>query len=295
MKQTFRSFYNVDDWSEKLNKNDANIIIVLDAYVLCNLYGLEETERDEALKYIGKIKHLLWLPYNISLTYHHAIISSIKMKCNALLWLKKRIGQLQIEMKQMPIPYIQRKELDGCAKKLQNSLTKRLAYLKKQVESENVLREKIADLYKDRVGGTENDPDPESFLIQSYESESNDVFSTDSIFDVNGMGCSASNSKEWNDVILHTLIKLSKKKECDILYVISKESSYWMTILGKTKYGLSPKHGMYFNKETFGHNLQVWTFEALIKAISKEKKMKLSDELSRMLRVYDYGSSKEDI
>lgn len=295
MKKNFRSFYNVDDWSKKLNDNDVNIIIVLDAYVLCNLYGLEETERDEAIKYIEIIKHLLWLPYNLSLTYHQAIIPSIRMKCNALLCLKKRIGQLQAEMKQMPIPYNQRKEFDGCAKNLQTSLTKRLAYLKKQVESDNDLREKIAELYKDRVGGTEHDPDPGSYLIQSYESESNDVFSTDSLFDVNGMGCSASNSKEWNDVILHTLIQLSKKKECDILYVISKESAYWMTILGKTKYGLSPKHGMYFNKETFGHNLQVWTFETLIRTISKEKKMKLPDELSRMLRVYDYGSSKEDI
>lgn len=42
--------------------------------------------------------------------------------------------------------------------------------------------------------------------------------------------------KSRNDIILHTLIQLSKNKQKDVLYVYSEPSEYWSVLIDKTSF-----------------------------------------------------------
>jgi hypothetical protein len=75
MKAEFKEYYapNGVDYEALIKKG----LIVFDANVLLDLYRLPRSTSDALLRTIGKIKHRVWIPYNVGLEYQRNRIETI--------------------------------------------------------------------------------------------------------------------------------------------------------------------------------------------------------------------------
>lgn len=163
--------------------------------------------------------------------------------------------------------------------------------IKQRGKKDSEIRERIAHIYKGKIGISDSDPDPNSFKVTNYQ----DVNETDALSDNKNQIEKSTDQKiskveDNNDVILHTLIKLSKDKHKDILYVISEPSDYWSVFIGKTSYGPNPEHQSYFNKSTFGNKFYCCPFASFMQNLAVSVGETLSAEIRSSLKKLSYGA-----
>lgn len=118
------------------------------------------------------------------------------------------------------------------------------------------MKHTFTQLFHNIVGTLNNDPFPMSFRISSFNevTEANALSGRNSSeMPVNTAISEKQQISNPNDIILHTLIKLSKDNNKDVLYVISEASEYWSEFIGKTSFGPNPEHQSYFNRNTNSH------------------------------------------
>ena len=171
MKQTFQGFYtpNADDikavWSSK------NTLFVFDTNVLLNLYAYTEDTRKDFFKILDKVSHNVWLPYHVGLEYQknrlnvvknekaiftkiENYLDNIKKQVNNAafkdLKLAQRLPSLNSEAEEV------HKEIFELLSKYEKSVKK---WNKKQpeVRSTDKIRQKIDDVFSDKVGNKPND------------------------------------------------------------------------------------------------------------------------------------------
>lgn len=291
MKKSFSGYYKDKDLGDILKSND--ILIVLDSSVLCNLYGLHDEVWKPILSMLDKKRNCLWLPYVMASNYHRGIFPILVNKIQLLVNLKNKLQRTTDLLKSLPFPCSDDQTFKESSNRLSKRLTREIAIIKQRGKKDSDIREAISKLYNGRVGTSNNDPDPKSFRISSYNSE---VTEADALSEV---GQSVVTTKlavndqhknsDPNDIILHTLIKLSKDKNKDILYVISGPSDYWSVFIGRTSYGPNPEHQSYFNRNTNNHSFYCYTFASFMQKLSACIGETLSAEIRRSLNKLSYG------
>lgn len=123
-------------------------------------------------------------------------------------------------LRNLPFSFPERSDYEKLSLRISNKLTLEIANIKQRGKKDSEIREAISQLFYKRVGALNNDPDPMSFRISSY----NEVTEADALSGRNSseMPVNTAISEEQqisnpNDIILHTLIKLSKDKNKDVL------------------------------------------------------------------------------
>lgn len=295
MKQTFSGYYKDRDLAEVLRENDS--IIVLDSSILCNLYGFHDEVWKPILDMLYKKRDSLWLPYNMAAKYHRGIVDILVNKIQLLVSLKNRLQQTTDLLRNLPFSFPERSDYENLSLRISNKLTLEIANIKQRGKKDSEIREAISQLFYKRVGALNNDPDPMSFRISSY----NEVTEADALSGRNSseMPVNTAISEEQqisnpNDIILHTLIKLSKDKNKDVLYVISEPSEYWSVFIGKTSFGPNPEHQSYFNRNTNGHNFYCCTFASFMQKLAVSLEETMSDEIRHSLMKLSYGAMRQN-
>lgn len=292
MKRSFSGYYKDVDIEQVLKDNDA--IIVIDPVVLCNLYGFHDEVWKTVISIIEKKKELLWLPYNLALAYHRGIVPVIIQKIQLLITIKNRLRQSSDFLSTLPFDLPIIPEYEEISGDLSRHLTKEIAILKQRGKKDSEIRESIASLYKGRIGEPNNDPDPQSFKIKTYseitEADAITGQCTDSISHSNANVNGLNVEENSNDVILHTLIQLSKDKHKDILYIISEPSRYWSVFIGKTSFGPNPEHQTYFMKNSDNHNLFCYPFASFMTHLSNSLDIRIQSEVYSSIKRLSYGS-----
>lgn len=289
MKEKFSGYYRQKDLSEVINSN--KVVIVLDSSVLCNLYGLHDEEWMPIIDMIGRKANALWMPYNLACDYHRGIIPTLRKKIQELVSLKNRLLQTTEILKTLPFQIDENEIFANLSKNLSNKLTREIALIRQRGKKDSDIREKLAKMYESKVGCSNNDPDPHSYNVSSYK----DANGIDAISGKN-MASSKSSTiddqqvKSRNDIILHTLIQLSKNKQKDVLYVYSEPSEYWSVLIDKTSFGPNPEHQSYFKEQTVGHNFYCCTFSSFMNKLAESLDEKLPDNVKHSLKKLSYGA-----
>lgn len=289
MKEKFSGYYRQKDLSEVINSN--KVVIVLDSSVLCNLYGLHDEVWMPIIDMIGRKANALWMPYNLACDYHRGIIPTLRKKIQELVSLKNRLLQTTEILKTLPFQIDENEIFANLSKNLSNKLTREIVLIRQRGKKDSDIREKLAKMYESKVGCSNNDPDPHSYNVSSYK----DANGIDAISGKN-MASSKSSTiddqqvKSRNDIILHTLIQLSKNKQKDVLYVYSEPSEYWSVLIDKTSFGPNPEHQSYFKEQTVGHNFYCCTFSSFMNKLAESLDEKLPDNVKHSLKKLSYGA-----
>lgn len=289
MKEKFSGYYRQKDLSEVINSN--KVVIVLDSSVLCNLYGLHDEVWMPIIDMIGRKANALWMPYNLACDYHRGIIPTLRKKIQELVSLKNRLLQTTEILKTLPFQIDENEIFANLSKNLSNKLTREIALIRQRGKKDSDIREKLAKMYESKVGCSNNDPDPHSYNVSSYK----DANGIDAISGKN-MASSKSSTiddqqvKSRNDIILHTLIQLSKNKQKDVLYVYSEPSEYWSVLIDKTSFGPNLEHQSYFKEQTVGHNFYCCTFSSFMNKLAESLDEKLPDNVKHSLKKLSYGA-----
>ena len=289
MKEKFSGYYRQKDLSEVINSN--KVVIVLDSSVLCNLYGLHDDVWMPIIDMIGRKANALWMPYNLACDYHRGIIPTLRKKIQELVSLKNRLLQTTEILKTLPFQIDENEIFANLSKNLSNKLTREIALIRQRGKKDSDIREKLAKMYESKVGCSNNDPDPHSYNVSSYK----DANGIDAISGKN-MASSKSSTiddqqvKSRNDIILHTLIQLSKNKQKDVLYVYSEPSEYWSVLIDKTSFGPNPEHQSYFKEQTVGHNFYCCTFSSFMNKLAESLDENLPDNVKHSLKKVSYGA-----
>lgn len=289
MKEKFSGYYRQKDLSEVINSN--KVVIVLDSSVLCNLYGLHDEVWMPIIDMIGRKANALWMPYNLACDYHRGIIPTLRKKIQELVSLKNRLLQTTEILKTLPFQIDENEIFANLSKNLSNKLTREIALIRQRGKKDSDIREKLAKMYESKVGCSNNDPDPHSYNVSSYK----DANGIDAISGKN-MASSKSSTiddqqvKSRNDIILHTLIQLSKNKQKDVLYVYCEPSEYWSVLIDKTSFGPNPEHQSYFKEQTVGHNFYCCTFSSFMNKLAESLDEKLPDNVKHSLKKLSYGA-----
>lgn len=289
MKEKFSGYYRQKDLSEVINSN--KVVIVLDSSVLCNLYGLHDDVWMPIIEMIGKKANALWMPYNLACDYHRGIIPTLRKKIQELVSLKNRLLQTTEMLKTLPFQIDENEDFANLSKELSKKLTREIALIRQRGRKDSDIREKLAKMYESKVGCSNNDPDPHSYNVSSYK----DANRIDAISGKNTTSSASSTVDEQqvksrNDIILHTLILLSKSKQKDVLYVYSEPSEYWSVLIDKTSFGPNPEHQSYFKKETVGHDFYCCTFSSFMNKLAESLDENLPDNVKRSLKKLSYGA-----
>lgn len=289
MKENFPGYYKDEDLVDVLKRK--NVLIVLDSSVLCNLYGFHDETWKSIIDFLDKKRDALWLPYNMALAYHQGIVHTLENKINLLVSLKKRLLQTTNMLNDLPFSFTEYQLYKTQSDTISSRLTREIAMMKQRGKKDSEIREKIAQLYKGKIGISNSDPDPQSFKVTTYKN----ITETDALSDKNNHVEGVNEQKiskemDNNDVILHTLIKLSKDKSKDVLYVISEPSDYWSIFIGKTSYGPNPEHQSYFYKSTFGNNFYCCPFASFMQNLAISVGETLSGEIKSSLKWLSYGA-----
>ncbi len=289
MKKKFSGYYRQKDLSEVISSN--KVVIVLDSSVLCNLYGFHDDVWMPIIEMIGKKADALWMPYNLACDYHRGIMPTLRKKIQELVSLKNRLQQTTEMLKALPFQIDKSEEFANLSKELSIKLTREIALIRQRGKKDSDIREKLANMYESKVGCSNNDPDPHSYNVSSYK-DANEI---DAISGKN-MALSASaaieeqQGKSRNDIILHTLIQLSKNKQKDVLYVYSEPSEYWSVLIDRTSFGPNPEHQSYFKESTAGKDFYCCTFSSFMNKLAESLDEKLPDDVKRSLKKLSYGA-----
>ena len=289
MKDKFSGYYRQKDLSEVISSN--KVVIVLDSSVLCNLYGLHDDVWLPIIEMIDKKANALWMPYNLACDYHRGIMPTLRKKIQELVSLKNRLLQTTEMLKTLPFQIDDNEVFVNLSKELSKKLTKEIALIRQRGKKDSDIRDKLAKMYESKVGCSNNDPDPHSYNVSSYK-DANEI---DAISGKNTASSSSSTvdeqqGKSRNDIILHTLIQLSKNKKKDVLYVYSEPSEYWSVLIDKTSFGPNPEHQSYFKKETLGHDFYCCTFSSFMNKLAESLDERLPDNVKRSLKKLSYGA-----
>lgn len=289
MKDKFSGYYRQKDLSEVINSN--RVVIVLDSSVLCNLYGLHDDVWMPIIEMIGKKANALWMPYNLASDYHRGIMPTLRKKIQELVSLKNRLQQTTEMLKALPFQIDDNEMFANLSKELSKRLTREIALIRQRGKKDSDIREKLAKMYESKVGCSNNDPDPHSYNVSSYK-DANEI---DAISGKNTASSSSSTvdeqqGKSRNDIILHTLIQLSKNKQKDVLYVYSEPSEYWSVLIDKTSFGPNPEHQSYFKERTVGHDFYCCTFSSFMNKLADSLDESLPDNVKRSLKKLSYGA-----
>lgn len=289
MKDKFSGYYRQKDLSEVINSN--RVVIVLDSSVLCNLYGLHDDVWMPIIEMNGKKANALWMPYNLASDYHRGIMPTLRKKIQELVSLKNRLQQTTEMLKALPFQIDENEVFANLSKELSKKLTREIALIRQRGKKDSDIREKLAKMYESKVGCSNNDPDPHSYNVSSYK-DANEI---DAISGKNTASSSSSTvdeqqGKSRNDIILHTLIQLSKNKQKDVLYVYSEPSEYWSVLIDKTSFGPNPEHQSYFKERTVGHDFYCCTFSSFMNKLADSLDESLPDNVKRSLKKLSYGA-----
>lgn len=289
MKEKFPGYYKDDDLADVLRKKD--VLIVLDSSVLCNLYGFHDEMWKAIVDMIDKKRDALWLPYSMALAYHRGIVTVLVNKIQLLVSLKNRLLQTVDMLKCLPFSFPELQSYETQSKVISDRLTREIAMIKQRGKKDSEIRERIAQLYEGKIGISNSDSDPHSYKVTTYKN----ITEADALSGNENNADKPNNQKKTkvednNDVILHTLIKLSKDKHKDILYVISEPSDYWSVFIGKTSYGPNPEHQSYFNKSTFGNNFYCCPFASFMQNLASSVGETLNAEIKSSLKRLSYGA-----
>ena len=289
MKGKFSGYYRQMDLSEVINSN--RVVIVLDSSVLCNLYGLHDDVWRPIIEMIGEKANALWMPYNLASDYHRGIMPTLRKKIQELVSLKNRLQQTTEMLKALPFQIDENEAFANLSKELSKKLTREIALIRQRGKKDSDIREKLAKMYESKVGCSNNDPDPHSYNVSSYK-DANEI---DAISGKNTALSSSSTvdeqqGKSRNDIILHTLIQLSKNKQKDVLYVYSEPSEYWSVLIDKISFGPNPEHQSYFKEKTVGHDFYCCTFSSFMNKLADSLDESLPDNVKRSLKKLSYGA-----
>lgn len=291
MKKSFSGYYKDKDLGDVLESSD--ILIVLDSSVLCNLYGLHDEVWKPILSMLEKKCNCLWLPYSMASNYHRGIFPILVNKIQLLVNLKNKLQRTTDLLNSLPFSFPESQIFKESSNCLSKRLTREIAIIKQRGKKDSAIREAISKLYNGRVGTSNNDPDPKSFRISSYNSEVTEADAlsgvSQSVVIPQSTVYDQPKNSDSNDIILHTLIKLSKDKKKDILYVISEPSDYWSVFIGRTSYGPNPEHQSYFNRNTNGQHFYCYTFASFMQKLSACIGETLSEEIKSNLNNLSYG------
>ena len=291
MKETFPGYYKGTDLVDALKTN--KIIIVLDSSVLCNLYGLPDDVWKKILDLIKIKEDCLWLPYKLAEDYHKGIIDTITNKIQSMINLKNKLEQTQELMRAMSVSFPEMTDYVTIAKEISNRLTREIALIKQRGQKGSDIRESIAKLYKNKVGQHSSEPNSQSYKIKSYNQEvtETDAISGENPTIIENASKIQNQIKSRNDLILHMLIKLSKDKEKDIVYVITEPSEYWSIFIGKTSYGPHPEHQTYFSRNSLKHSFYCCPFASFINHLAKSQGEELTLEFRSIVKKMSYGAT----
>ena len=295
MEQSFSGYYKDKNLVEVLKTND--VIIVLDPLVLCNLYGFHDDTWKPILSMLADKKELLWLPYKMACTYHRGIGKTLERKIQLLIGLKQKLRDTAESLAGLPFSSSRGQSFRDISKVISKELTREIITIKQRGKKDTAIRTEIANLFKGRVGTSANDLDPQSFRVLTYNeiTEADGLSGKDSTMSANDDESTEKvENSNSNDIILHTLIDLSKEKEKNILYVISEPSPYWMVFIGKTFYGPNPEHQCYFEKSSNGKHLYCCTFESFMQKLSVSLGKNLSVEVKSALFKFSYGTNNQN-
>lgn len=295
MEQYFSGYYKDKNLEDVIKAND--VIIVFEPSVLCNLYGFHDEIWMPILTMLTKKKNLLWLPYNMACTYHRGIGKALEQKIQQLISLKQKLRDTIETLEGLPFSFSHAQSFVEISKTISKELTREIVTIKQRGKKDTAIRQEIANLFHRKIGTSTNDPDSQSFRVLTY----NEITETDglsihepktSVNDEDSI--ERSQYSNPNDIILHTLMDLSKDKRKDILYVISEPSSYWMVFIGKTLYGPNPEHQCYFDRNSNGRHLYCCTFESFMRNLSASLGENLSKEIKSALFKFSYGTNTQN-
>lgn len=289
MRKTFPGYYKDAEIGDILNNNKA--IIVLDPIVLCNLYGYNKETWKPVLDLISTKKDMLWLPYNMAYAYHKGIMPMLVQKIQLMNSINNRLKQASDMLNLVPFEKGLLDNYQKSYKFISSLIDKEINALRQKGKKDCEIRETIANLYDGKIGLSNNDPDPNSFKVKTYtESTEVDAITGNTATCQDKIELSGTPKPDKNDIILHTLIKLSKDKNKDVIYVLNEPSEYWSIFIEGTSYGPHPDHQTYFSKYSQGHNLFCFSFASFVHHLSHAVKKQLPFDVLENLKQLSYGT-----
>lgn len=291
MKQSFPGYYKDKELSDVLKSKD--VIIVLDSSVLCHLYSLHNEEWKAIVEMIGKKADILWLPYNLACDYHRMIVRVLKNKIQVLDSLKHKLQQTRSMLEALPFCVDESKMFETLSKTISERMDQERNLLKQRGNKDSEIRERLAQLYKSKVGCSNNDPDPHSYTVASYSA-------ADEVDAISGAKPSPSQTttdnqkaKSRNDIIFQTMMQLATDKKNNVLYVYCESSDYWTVSMGGTSYGANPEHQSSFKKTT-GFTFYCCSFASFMEELAKDLGEEMSDKMKGCLKNMSYGDLNQD-
>ncbi|QKN78657.1 DUF4935 domain-containing protein [Bacillus pumilus] len=246
MREKFREFY--------FDKNDEKIwresTIILDTNVLLNLYRYTKETSDQILELLNKYKENLWMPHQVGLEYHYnrklVILEqrgSNEKVCDAFQKIPKKVREflnddLSIFKKR------HKDDLESLVKEIKTVINEKIKGFKSISEEDDFLEEdlirlKINDLYKNRVGDPYSKDELKTIMEEADDRFTKkippgykDVKDKKGIKFYNGVQI----QNKYGDYILwRQVLDYAQKNESSVIFLTDeKKEDWWYEAKGRT-------------------------------------------------------------
>lgn len=246
MREKFREFY-FDKSDEEIWKES---IIVLDTNVLLNLYRYTKETSDQILKLLNEYKENLWMPHQVGLEYHYNRKSVILEQrgsndkvCDAFEKIPEKVKEfLNSDLSRYKKRHIN--DVEFLVKEIKNVIEGKVENLKNISQEDDLLKEdlirsKINELYKNRVGDPYTKKELEAIMVDADDRFSKsippgykDLKDKKGIRFYNGVQI----QNKYGDYILwKQVLDYAKKNESSVIFLTDeKKEDWWYEAKGRT-------------------------------------------------------------
>jgi len=231
MKSKFPGYYRpTDDEFKKMWKQG---IFVFDTNVLLDLFRYSQETVNSLLRIMESLKGRVWLPYQVSKEYHKNlpnIISEQAIKYGeSIKTLKSFTEQIEAESSHPFLKPNQHEEISRFCEKIDNELSLKREEIEKSL-TDNPIKEKIADLFEDKIGEQFSDDELEKIFNEGEKRYKENI--PPGYSDKSKPG----NEKYGDLIIWKEILKKSKETDNPIILVTGEKKEDWFltTKIGKT-------------------------------------------------------------
>jgi len=279
MRDLFMGYYKPA--SEEIEKLWESSIIVFDANALLNVYSYSEQTRKTTLMVLESFQNRLWLPHQFALEYQKNRLSRISQETKNIADVKNKMRKLlDNEIKSLKRhPYLS----DMQIKQLQE-ICETLNEAEKQHETllmEDPFQEKIADIFKNKVGTPPDDDKKKKFCKEGKRRYERNI--PPGYCDYNEKDEESNTYGDyigWKELISH-----AKENTSDVILVTDDfKEDWWLKVRGK-RVGPRAELISEFNTETDGRIIHIYSVSSFLSQASERVDIEISSEVIEEARV----------
>lgn len=286
MKKTFLGYYTtLKDSDDILNET----VIVIDPDVLLCLYKLPQKTSEIILSILQNVKRQLWLPYIMAQDYHKKIDITITERLATLNQIIIKGKEYYTNLTQANIEIWgsdnERLLFENSLKKATKQIEKEMVNVRNNYRHDSELRNKIAELFKDRVGIKEDDPHPQGIpQVEEENMKRTDILNNSEAEE------GTKEKKDYHAVIISTLAKVSTDKGKSVIYVLCNHYQWLYDVKENNRvYGINPEILSSFLDESENKQLKCYVLPKFLKILIKKYSLCIQDDVINEIKKYCYN------